>query len=77
MFGMGPWELIIIFAIILLLFGGKKLPSIATGLGMAIKNFKGAIKEPEQQAKSDNLIEASEVESKVDTSAKSTVKTSV
>ena len=63
MFGMGPWELIIIFAIVLLLFGGKKLPSIASGLGGAIKNFKGALREPEKSKDSENLIEASEVKS--------------
>ncbi len=49
MFGMGAWELGIIFAIILLLFGGKKLPSIATGLGNAIKNFKLAIQDDEDK----------------------------
>ena len=54
MFGMGPWELIIIFAIILLLFGGKKLPSIAIGLGTAIKNFKGAIKEEDEKKTIEN-----------------------
>jgi len=43
MFGMGTWELIIIFAIMLLLFGGKRLPGLATGLGMAIRNFKDAL----------------------------------
>jgi len=32
-----------------LLFGGKRLPGIATGLGTAIRNFKGAMKEGEQE----------------------------
>ena len=49
MFGVGPWELIIVFAIVLLLFGGKKLPQIASGIGGAIKNFKSALKEPEKK----------------------------
>ena len=49
MFGMGPWELVIIFATILLLFGGKRLPGLATGLGNAIRNFKTALNEPQQE----------------------------
>jgi sec-independent protein translocase protein TatA len=47
MFGIGPWELLVVFAIVLLLFGGKRLPGIATGLGSAIRNFKSAMKEGE------------------------------
>jgi sec-independent protein translocase protein TatA len=43
-------ELIIIVAILLLLFGGKKIPELAKGLGKGIKDFKGAIKEDEQEA---------------------------
>lgn len=45
MFGLGIWELLIIFGIILLLFGGNKLPEIATGLGNAIRNFRTEIKD--------------------------------
>ena len=44
MFGFGPWELMLVFAIVLLLFGGKRLPGIASGLGSAIRNFKSAAK---------------------------------
>ena len=40
MFGIGTTELIIILTIILIIFGVGKLPSIGTGLGQAIKNFK-------------------------------------
>lgn len=47
MFGIGPWELLVVFAIVLLLFGGKRLPGIATGLGSAIRNFKEAMREGE------------------------------
>src|SRR5271170_1622541 len=48
MFGIGVWELTIIFAIVLVLFGGKRLPSVATGLGQAIRNFRGALKGDEE-----------------------------
>lgn len=44
MLGIGAWELTIIFAIVLVLFGGKRLPSVATGLGQAIRNFRTALK---------------------------------
>lgn len=43
MFGFGVWEVILVLAIILLFFGGKKIPQLARGLGSAIRNFKGEI----------------------------------
>lgn len=39
----GPTELIIIMAIILLIFGGSKLPGLAKGLGQGIREFKKAL----------------------------------
>ena len=56
MFGIGPWELLVVFAIVLLLFGGKRLPGIATGLGAAIRNFKGAMREGETEDSSKKLV---------------------
>lgn len=50
-FGIGPWELLIILVIALLLFGAKRLPEIAKGLGKGIKEFKGAMKETTEQLK--------------------------
>ncbi len=38
----GGWELILILAVVLLLFGSKKLPELAKGLGQGIKEFKRA-----------------------------------
>lgn len=40
----GPFEIIIIVAIILLLFGGKKIPELMKGLGQGMKEFKKASK---------------------------------
>ncbi len=45
MFGMGPWELLLIFLAVLLLFGARRLPEIAQGLGKGIKEFRKAMKE--------------------------------
>ncbi len=45
MFGIGMPELIIILVIILIIFGAGKLPEIGSGVGKAIRNFKGATKE--------------------------------
>lgn len=45
MFGLGGWEVVLIFAVILLLFGSKKLPELARGLGHGIKEFKKATRE--------------------------------
>ena len=43
MFGLGPTELIIVFFIVLVLFGAKKLPQIGDGMGKALRNFKNSI----------------------------------
>lgn len=40
MFNLGATELLLIFLVVLLLFGGAKLPELARGLGKAIRNFK-------------------------------------
>lgn len=51
-FGMpGPSELIFIFLIVLLLFGAKRLPELARGLGKSIKEFKRATNEVEEDIK--------------------------
>ena len=51
MFGMGPVELIVIFLVILLLFGAKRLPDIAQGLGKGIKEFRSAMKDTTKELK--------------------------
>lgn len=43
MFGLGVWEIVLILALVLLFFGGRKIPQLARGLGAAIRNFKGEI----------------------------------
>ena len=54
MFGsFGIWEILIIFVIIALLFGGKKIPELAKGLGEGIKNFKDSIKKDDKEEESE------------------------
>ena len=59
-FGLGGTELIIILVIILLMFGGAKLPALAKGLGQSIKEFKKASKEGDDDEKSDQKPDASQ-----------------
>ena len=55
MFGLGVWELLIVLAIVVVLFGAKRLPLIGEGLGGMITNFKKATKKnKEEQSKIDN-----------------------
>jgi sec-independent protein translocase protein TatA len=42
-------ELLVILAIVVLLFGAKKIPELAKGLGSGIKNFKKALKEDDEE----------------------------
>jgi sec-independent protein translocase protein TatA len=46
--GLGMPELLMILAILLLLFGGSKLPSLAKGLGQSVKEFKKAAKDVDE-----------------------------
>jgi sec-independent protein translocase protein TatA len=41
--GLGPFELILIFAVLLLLFGAKRLPELASGMGKGIRDFKRSL----------------------------------
>jgi len=40
----GPWELVLILGIVLVLFGGRKIPEIARGLGEGIRNFRDSLR---------------------------------
>ena len=51
MFGLGMQEIIVIALIILLLFGGKKIPELMKGLGKVVKSFKDGMKDIEEGTK--------------------------
>ncbi|GAX87493.1 sec-independent protein translocase protein TatA [Lebetimonas natsushimae] len=59
--GIGTWQIIVILVIVLLLFGGKKIPELAQGLGKGIKNFKDAVKEGEEET-SKNVEKVEKIE---------------
>ncbi|RZS99314.1 sec-independent protein translocase protein TatA [Aquimarina brevivitae] len=44
----GPWQIALIVVVVLLLFGGKKIPELMRGLGSGIKEFKDASKDEEE-----------------------------
>ena len=52
MFGsLGFWEIALIVLVILLLFGGKKIPELMRGLGKGVKSFKEGMKDVEEDVK--------------------------
>jgi len=51
MFGLGTPELMVIFAIAFLVFGGKKLPELGSGLGKAINSFKKGLRDVDDSGK--------------------------
>ena len=62
----GPFELVIILAIVILIFGGKRLKNLGSDLGGAIKGFKSSVKdtetEEEEEEEEEEKEEAIEVE---------------
>lgn len=55
--GISVWQLLIVLAIVVLLFGTKKLRSLGGDLGSAVKSFKGAMKDGED-GKSEETLQA-------------------
>ena len=51
---LGPTEIILILAIVLLLFGGKKIPELMRGMGKGVKSFKDGMKGEDEDPKQGN-----------------------
>jgi len=51
--GLGPTEIIILLVIVLLLFGGRKIPELMRGVGKGISEFKQGVKDPTEDTDKD------------------------
>ena len=60
---LGPWEIALVILFIIILFGGKKLPELARGLGLGLREFKKAKQEIKDEVKNvADKVEATEKE---------------
>jgi sec-independent protein translocase protein TatA len=62
----GPVELLIVLAVVLLLFGSKKLPELAKGMGQAAKEFRSGLHDEPDATADTKAVEAQAVEPKKD-----------
>ncbi len=53
--GISIWQLLILLAVVILIFGTKKLKNVGGDLGSAIKGFKSAVKDVDDKAKMDKV----------------------
>ena len=63
----GPWQIVLIVLVILLLFGGKKIPELMRGLGKGVKEFKNGMDEVNkdlntESKKEDKVLEPDKIE---------------
>ena len=62
---LGPWEIALVIIVIIILFGGKKLPELARGLGLGLREFKKAKQEIKDEVK--NVAEdVEDIENEID-----------
>lgn len=50
----GPWQVVLVIAVVLLLFGGRKIPELMRGLGRGVKEFKDGMKGDDENNAEDN-----------------------
>ena len=60
MFGLGMGEIVIVLVVVLLLFGGKKLPQLGSAMGQAMTNFKKGLKEGKKEIENQNPTDATQ-----------------
>jgi sec-independent protein translocase protein TatA len=71
MFGLSIWELLIILAIVILVFGPSRLKTIGSDLGNAIKGFRTAVKDDEPENVQSKVGDKDKVEEQVENAASS------
>ncbi|MBO6074013.1 MAG: twin-arginine translocase TatA/TatE family subunit [Paludibacteraceae bacterium] len=60
---LGTWEIILIVLVILLIFGGKKIPELMKGLGKGVKSFKDGVNGKEDDEPKEELIKSNSEQS--------------
>jgi TatA/E family protein of Tat protein translocase len=66
MFGMGHWEILIIFLVVLLIFGAKRIPEMAQGMGKGIREFRKAVRDVQDEVDVANTVSNPAPESPAD-----------
>ena len=61
-FNLGPWEILLVLIVILVLFGAKRLPELARGLGLGINEFRDAVDSSKKEIM--DVIDSEKVENK-------------
>ena len=61
--GISVWQLLILLAVVILIFGTKKLKNVGGDLGSAIKGFKSAVKDGDKDSKNQNKVAQDSAES--------------
>tara|TARA_B100001029_G_C14671956_1_gene239963 strand:+ start:262 stop:495 length:234 start_codon:yes stop_codon:yes gene_type:complete len=61
-FNLGPWEILLVLIVVLVLFGAKRLPELARGLGLGINEFRDAVDSSKREIM--DVIDSNEVDNK-------------
>ena len=62
-FNLGPWEILLVLIVVLVLFGAKRLPELARGLGLGINEFRDAVDSSKKEIM--DVIDSEKVDNKV------------
>ena len=66
----GVWQIVLLVFVILLLFGGRKIPELMKGIGQGMKEFKNATSDEEEDGKEEDIKKDTKEDSKEDSKAK-------
>ena len=61
-FNLGPWEILLVLIVVLVLFGAKRLPELARGLGLGINEFRDAVDSSKKEKM--DVIDSDKVDNK-------------